>query len=402
MKTTFGVEYMHELLGVVNLKRYIAILLIAAGLVSLCACTSEEIETTRKEDAVATVSAVGDIYLSESMLADAKQPDGSYDFSTQLEPVIVPLSRADVTFGNFEGNFTGASYSAERASYPNELAAELSRVGFDLLQTANSFSIFNGVSGLEYTKEAIESQGMRALGTYVNEDDRRDHQVIIREVNGIRIAFVAFTKGVGNLTIPDNASCSVDLLYKDYTSDYSEINTEYITSVLSKAADEEPDVIIAALHWGSENNDQISQTQEEITELMLKNGVDVILGSHPHIVGPIERRSVTLENGLKKECVIAYSLGDFCIADAGQCNTSLILDLEFTRTGNQTVISHVGYTPISAIDRGEGYADRYRVVITQAEVEMYESNYFDHVSEALYEEMLTDLESIRKKLETEE
>ncbi len=384
------------------MKRYIAILLLAAGLLSLCACGSEETETTRKENAVATVSAVGDIYLTESMLADARQPDGSYDFSTQLEAVIVPLSQADVTIGNFEGNFTGASYSAEQASYPNELAAELSRVGFDLLQTANSFSIFNGVSGLKYTKETIENHGMRALGTYVDEEDRQKNQIVIREVNGIRFAFVAFTKGVGNLTIPENASCSVDLLYKDYTSDYSEINTEYITSVLSKAAEEEPDVIIAALHWGSENNDQISQTQEEIADLMLKNGVDVILGSHPHLVGQVERRSVTLEDGTKKECAIAYSLGDFCAADAGQCNTSLILNLEFTRTGNRTEISHIGYTPISAVDRGETYADRYSVVITEAEIEMYESNYFDRVSAELYEQMLTDLESVRKKLGLEE
>ena len=379
------------------MRRLTIVILIIA--MSLCACSTDVYEdSVRESRAVATLSAVGDIFLTDAMLADARQPDGSYRFASQFEDVIVPLSQADITFGNFEGNFTGNGFSAENGSYPEELAAELSRIGFDFLQTANSFSIFNGVSGLEHTKRTVENNAMTALGTYVDSNDKDANQVAFCEAGGIRFAFIALTKGVGNLTIPENADCSVDLLYKDYTSDYSEVNTEYIKALLEKAKEAEPDVIVAGLHWGSENNAQISQTQEEIADLLLKNGVDVILGSHSHLLGQIERRTVTMEDGKQKECLIAYSLGDFCAASEGECNTSVILTLRFERNGNMTTIADVNYVPVSAVDRGENYADRYCVMQTEAAIELYEGNYYDRISRELYDGMLSDIEKVREKL----
>jgi len=379
------------------LKRLSIMMIILAMI--LCACGTNEPQVNEyKKQGTATLSAVGDIFLTEAQLADARQPDGSYRFSSQFDDVIVPLSQADLTFGNFEGNFTGSNFSAEMGSYPDELAHELSRIGFDLLQTANSYSIYNGVSGLERTKQTVEAAGMSALGTYTDPEDRNETQVIIREVGGIRFAFVAFTKGVGNLTIPEDSPCSVDLLYKDYTSDYSEINTEYITRVLEEAKERDPDVIVAGLHWGSENNEQISQTQEEIADLLIRNGVDVILGSHSHLLSKVERRFVTLENGTQKECVIAYSLGDFSAAAKDECNSSAILTLRFEQEDGTTKIADVSYLPISAVDRGEGHADRFRVVQTEAEIELFEGNYYDHISQELYDEMLSDIEKVRQAI----
>ncbi len=399
MQTNFVVEYTHELLEAVILKRYLTIFTLLIFILSLSACSTEvETGTDPQDTATATLSAVGDIFLTDAMLADAKRPDGSYQFASQFEDVIVALSQADITIGNFEGNFTDSGFNASEGRYPAALAAELYNVGFDLLQTANSYSIFNGVSGLESTKRIIESYGMQTLGTYTSNKDRERNQIIVREVNGIRFAFVAFTKGVGNLAIPSESDCSVDLLYKDYNSDYSEINESYITQVLEKAKEASPDVIVAALHWGSEDQDGISETQEEISDLMAKNGVDVIIGSHSHRLGQIERRSVKLDNGEKRECVIAYSLGDFCAASEKECNTSIILNLEFTRTGSKTVVSNIGYTAVSAVDRGAQMADRYSVMITEAELDLYEGNYYDHVSTEVYEAMKVDLERIREKM----
>lgn len=400
MQANFVVEYTHELLEALILKRCFTLFLLLSFIFSLAACSAEEKSSNHTQDtATATISAVGDIFLTEAMLADARHPDGSYQFASQFEDVIVALSQADITIGNFEGNFTDSNYNAQEGRYPESLAAELYNVGFDLLQTANSYSIFNGISGLESTKRIIEANGMEALGTYTSPKDREKNQVIIREVNGIRFAFVAFTKGVGNLAIPSGSDCSVDLLYKDYTSDYSEINESYITQVLKKAKEASPDVIIAALHWGSEDHEEISETQEEIADLMAKNGVDVIIGSHSHKIGQVEHRSITLESGEKRQCVIAYSLGDFCAVGEKECNTSMILNLEFTRNGSKTVISDIGYTAVSAVDRGHMMADRYCVMITEAEIDLYEGNYYDHVSSEVYEAMKSDLERLKKKME---
>lgn len=385
------------------MKRFIALFLSLLWLMPMLGCSEEESTLEeRANHAVATVNAVGDIFLTDAMIADAKQADGSYDFSPQFENVIVELSKADLTVGNMEGNFIGSDFGRENGSYPNEFAQELHRIGFDLLQTANSYTIYNGLTGLESTKTVIEDNGMHALGAYTSAEDRKNHQVVIKDVSGIRFAFVAFTKGLGNLTMPADTECSVDLLYEDYTSDYSVVNHEAITALLEQAKEKKPDVIIAALHWGSENQAEISDTQREIADLMLENGVDVILGSHSHLVSQIEQRSVTRKDGSQKDCVIAYGLGDFCVAEPELCNTSIILNLEFTRDGENTTVSKVSYTPVSTVDRGEESADRYCVMVTQAEIELYEGNYYDRVSDSMYEAMLSDLEAIRKKLGLED
>lgn len=384
------------------LKRIFAVFLLL--IFFLVSCSSEKAETTQASvgGGRATLAAVGDIFLTDDMLKDAKQANGTYDFSAQFSDLTLPLSEADLAIGNFEGNFIGSDYGNANGSYPDALANTLRAIGFDLLQTANSYTIFNGLSGLERTKAVIEEAGMTALGSYVSAKDKAANQVVIREVNGIRFAFIAFTKGLSGLSMPTDTDCSVDLLYRDYTSDYSKVDTDYLTQVVEAARAENPDVIVAALHWGSENISEISSTQEEIASLLLKKGVDVILGSHSHLVGQIEQRTVTTDRGETKNCVIAYSLGDFCAVSEGECNTSLYLRLEFTRNGDgRTEITDVTYAPISAVDRGEGFSGRYCVLRSETAIDLYEGNYYDRIPESAYEAILSGVEGLRKKLEPE-
>lgn len=384
------------------MKRIFAVFLLL--IFFLVSCSADVAETTQTNigSGRATLAAVGDIFLTDDMLKDAKQADGSYDFSAQFSALTLPLSEAELTIGNFEGNFIGSDYGNANGSYPDELADTLYSIGFDLLQTANSYTIFNGLNGLERTKTVIEEAGMSALGSYVSAKDKSANQVVIREVNGIRFAFIAFTKGLGGLAMPTDTDCSVDLLYRDYTSDYSEINTDYLTQVVEAARAKNPDIIVAALHWGSENIGEISATQEEIASLLLKKGVDVILGSHSHLLGQIEQRTVTTDGGETKNCVIAYSLGDFCAVSEGECNTSLYLRIEFLRGENgRTAIANVSYVPISALDRGENHLNRYCILSSQTAIDLYESNYYDRISETAYGIIVSDVEALKKKLEPE-
>ncbi len=384
------------------LKRIFAVFLLL--IFFLVSCSADVVETTQTDvgSGRATLAAVGDIFLTDDMLKDARQADGSYDFSPQFSALTLPLSEADLTIGNFEGNFIGSDYGNANGSYPDELADTLYDIGFDLLQTANSYTIFNGLNGLERTKAVIEEAGMSALGSYVGTKDKSANQVVIREVNGIRFAFIAFTKGLGGLAMPTDTDCSVDLLYRDYTSDYSEIDTDYLTQVVEAARAKKPDIIVAALHWGSENIGEISTTQEEIASLLLKKGVDVILGSHSHLLGQIEQRTVTTDNGETKNCLIAYSLGDFCAVSEGECNTSVYLRIEFLRGENgRTDIVDFDYVPISAIDRGEDFSNRYCVLCSETAIELYESNYYDRISEAAYGIIVSDVEAIKKMHESE-
>lgn len=377
-------------------KPVFRVLALILSLVCLTACSSREDTRPKEGVSTATLRAVGDIFLSPEMLDDAKTTGGRYDFRKTFEQVFPVLSDADITMGNFEGTFAGGG----DGSYPDALAETLAASGIDILQTANSYSVYNGLSGLQRTRDVILQNGITPLGTYSSADEREDNPVHIREINGIRFAFVAFTKGFQGMGLPAGSEHCVNLLYSDYTTDYEKINRTEILSLLEAAQDADPDFIIASLHWGSENIGGISATQKKITDLLLQNGVDVILGSHSHRLEQIETREVVMEDETVKTCVIAYNLGDFCVTQEGKHKTSIVLDLEFTRnhaTG-EGEITGVSYVPVSTVDNSELYTNRFAVVPTDEAIRLYEGNYYLRVSEAAYTAMVKDRETLEKTL----
>lgn len=379
----------------------LAVLLI---LLLLCACGTQQeaAESTQGPvgDSVITVNAVGDIYLTDEMLSDAIKPDGTYDFMSQFSDVYACLSKADLTIGNFEGTFAGEPYGPAEGSYPDELAAALNDAGFDLLQTANSYSVYNGLAGLQRTKRVIENNGMQTMGTYSSRQDKQDNQVACLELDGIRVAVIAMTKGLGGMSLPADDRYCVDLLYSDYDTDYEQIDEEGILSVIQGAEALEPDIIIASLHWGSENVSEISSSQEKIADLMFHNGVDVILGAHSHLVGEVESRTVRLDDGTRKNVLIAYSLGDFCRVGRGETNLSPILNMEFTKNGStgQTTLTTYSVSSVVSMDRGSGEIDRYAVMDADSLITLYEANYYDRISKDLYNSLLSKRERLLSKM----
>lgn len=351
-----------------------------------CASSDPAPSETTAEPAVATVCAVGDIRMSDALLESARRSDGSYDFTPLLADATSLIGGADLAIGNLETNFYAEPYGD--GSAPEALAEALSAIGFDFLQTANSYTIQNGLSGLERTRSTIEQYGMTALGSYLSREDRAENLVQLREVNGIRIAFIAFTKGMNGMSLPSGAEYCTNLLYRDYNTNYSKVDEDGILEVIQAAQAQSPDVIIAALHWGGENVTEISETQEEIAGLMFRNGVDVILGSHSHQVGVVEQRSILTASGAQKSVVLAYGLGDFCAAAEGETTAALALTLEFTRTGDSTAITGVRYDTLATVDQGADAANRYVVLNAGAAIELYENNYYKRVSETLYESLL--------------
>lgn len=329
--------------------------------------SDQDTVTPPSETSTATLSAVGDIMIYDTQLEDAKETDGTYNFLPSLAPVSTLLTASDVTVGNFEATFAGAPYSGYPAfSAPEALATTLAGLGFDILQTANTYSIQNGLSGLTGTINTIRNEGMSSLGTYLSADDKAQNQVVVKEVNGIKLAFVGFTKGVNNMTLPEGSDYCVDLLYTDYYTTYNTINRTGIQAALAAAKATEPDAIIAMVHWGSEYESVASASQEDVADLLFEGGVDVILGSHSHIVGPMEKRTVTVD-GEEKEVFVAYSLGNFLSAmerdNQPQVKESVILNLEFTKdigTG-KTTISNIDYVPLFIFDNGEDAVNRYEV-----------------------------------------
>jgi poly-gamma-glutamate synthesis protein (capsule biosynthesis protein) len=341
------------------------------------------------EDTVIHFVAGGDINVTDKVVQSGVSGSG-YDFESVFLDVMPLLSGADLTVLNLEGNLYGDSFGGKTSSAPQELAQALRNAGVDIVQTANSKSIANGTLGLAATLDGIRQAGMQPVGTYASEEEFKRYQgFLIREVNGIRIAITAFTKGMDGKGMP--SGCYINLLYEDFNSAYQKVDEDGIRSVLKDIAAEKPDITIALLHWGSEFNDQISKTQKKICAIMAEEGVDAIIGTHPHYVQSI---GFDPETGM----LIAYSLGDLLgDGEKKDTNYSVILDLEITKDGKtgKVSISNFAYTPVYRYQDAEGDVRLLRIREAMA---AYENLCIDAVSTEVYESMKTALARIESRV----
>ena len=340
------------------------------------------------------IKAAGDLNVTNTVI-NAGVAVGGYNYTRAFMDVASTLSDADLTVLNLEGNICGEPYGSDTTSAPRELMDGLRNAGVDLIQMANSCTINNGLIGLTSTLQSIRAAGLEPVGAFASESEfQQSKGYTITEAQGVKVAFVAFTKGLGGRGLPAGNDNLVNILYEDYASTYDKIDRTRITSVLKAVEAEKPDITIALLHWGSEYNDDISDTQKSIVNLMKKQGVDVIIGTHPHTVQAIEYDALA-------GTLVAYSLGDFFgDASRGGTNYSIILDLEITKDSSTgtTKVTNYSYTPIYTVSEAES-ADGYRrVVRIDKTVEAWEENYLDKVSQSAKESMVYALERIEARI----
>ena len=340
------------------------------------------------------IKAAGDLNVTNTVI-NAGVAVGGYNYTRAFMDVASTLSDADLTVLNLEGNICGEPYGSDTTSAPRELLDGLRNAGVDLIQRANSCTINNGLIGLTSTLQTIRAAGLEPVGAFASESEfQQSKGYTITEAQGVKVAFVAFTKGLGGRGLPAGNDNLVNILYEDYASTYDKIDRTRITSVLKAVEAEKPDITIALLHWGSEYNDDISDTQKSIVNLMKKQGVDVIIGTHPHTVQAIEYDELA-------GTLVAYSLGDFFgDASRGGTNYSIILDLEITKDSSTgtTKVTNYSYTPIYTVSEAES-ADGYRrVVRIDKTVEAWEENYLDKVSQSAKESMVYALERIEARI----
>ena len=340
------------------------------------------------------IKAAGDLNVTNTVI-NAGVAVGGYNYTRAFMDVASTLSDADLTVLNLEGNICGEPYGSDTTSAPRELLDGLRNAGVDLIQMANSCTINNGLIGLTSTLQSIRAAGLEPVGAFASESEfQQSKGYTITEAQGVKVAFVAFTKGLGGRGLPAGNDNLVNILYEDYASTYDKIDRNRITSVLKAVEAEKPDITIALLHWGSEYNDDISDTQKSIVNLMKKQGVDVIIGTHPHTVQAIEYDELA-------GTLVAYSLGDFFgDASRGGTNYSIILDLEITKDSSTgtTKVTNYSYTPIYTVSEAES-ADGYRrVVRIDKTVEAWEENYLDKVSQSAKESMVYALDRIEARI----
>ena len=339
------------------------------------------------------VAAAGDLNITDKVVWSG-QISGDFNYTTAFMDVAPILSEADLSILNFEGNVCGAPYGTETGSAPQQLLEALKNAGVDVLQMANSCSIKNGLMGLTSTLSNIRAAGLEPVGAFSSADEfRKTKGYTICQVGDVKIALVAFTKGVGSLGLPVGSEDCVNILYEDYYTTYQTINKKAIRNILRAAEAEKPDLTIALLHWGSEYNEEISKSQQEVAKLMIAEGVDAIIGSHPHLVHQIDFDE-------EKGTIVAYSLGDFFgDGERGGTNYAIILDLEITKDYDTgvTKVTDYSYVPIYTLAENQCDGQR-RVIRIENAMSAYELNFVDKITDSCYENMQFAMDRILNRV----
>lgn len=343
-----------------------------------------------KEDINIKMTVIGDIMCHNSQYKDAYN-GSTYDFSYVFEDIKNYISSADIAVGNLETTFAGKErgYSNyPRFNSPEQLAYNLKDMGIDVLCTANNHSMDTNYSGVVSTLDFLDDAGISHMGTSRTAEEQ--NQILVKDVNGIKIAFLAFTYGTNGIPVPSANSYCVNLIDKDL-----------ILKQLELAKAQEPDLICVNMHWGLEYQNVQNSDQEDWADFLFENGVDVILGSHPHVLQPMEKRTVTLEDGTTKDCFVIYSLGNFISGQTKKnTRTSIILNINFTKDGEtgKTTIGDVSYVPIYMYKSSSGSNKRYKLLDITSSIAEYENGSDTSIGQSTYSTLKSELTRVNNMM----
>jgi poly-gamma-glutamate synthesis protein (capsule biosynthesis protein) len=274
---------------------------------------------------------IGDIMVHGQQLAAAHN-EGKWDFEPQLKTV-KPLFKGGLAVGNLETVFGGnkRNFTGFPAfNTPDGLAPALAELGLDMVMLANNHILDQGLKSAVRSTKILDEAGI--FWTGLSPPNDRDKPLIIK-FGKLTVAFVNFTYGSNSARKPGKADELV----------LNVISEQAIISSLKRAAKHKPDVTVAYFHWGSEYQFAPTKTQKRIADLCLENGVDLVIGSHPHVIQPIEIRNLP-----QKPAVVAYSLGNFISFQRKRPRErSLVLAVDFIKTKEgKAAISRVSAAPI--------------------------------------------------------
>lgn len=261
----------------------------------------QETEVTEETFTDIRISAVGDVmgHLSQIIAAHDSETD-TYDFNSVFEDVKPFIEEADLALANLETTLAGPS--REYSGYPtfnapDELADALKYAGFDTIVTTNNHSLDTREEGLRRTAQVIKDKELDVLGTYESAPEP-DERFLIKDIEGIKVAILAYTEHLNGM----EAQYSDDALH----SMVNMIDEDQMITDIENAKAHDPDIIVAYMHWGAEYTRDPNEVQTANTEILAREGVDIIFGGHPHVIHEAEFIEVD-----GNEAFVAYSLGNF-------------------------------------------------------------------------------------------
>ncbi len=326
---------------------------------------NEEVETYE-----ASVFAVGDVMVhSPQLKAQYDSSTGTYNFDNNFKHVKKYIEKADYSLANLEttlaGNDVYAYSSYPLFNSPDELADALKNAGFDLISTINNHSFDKGDLGVERTLSTLKEKGFDTVGTRENIDD---DEYIIKDINNIKVGITSYSYG----DIKNNNKYLNGILVSEKSKDKmnvfdsSNVDAAYktISTTVNKMKD--TDIQIAILHWGIEYTRSEISFQDQLAQKLCDAGVDIIIGSHPHVVEPV--KTIKSTDG-KNECVVIYSLGNYIsnqrresVGAYSEDGLMVNIDISKKSNENKAKVEKVTCIPTWVNKYSNGYKDVYEII----------------------------------------
>ena len=311
-----------------------------------------------EEETSARIMANGDLLYHDIIYISAKKSDGTYDFHENFEYVKPWLKQADLVIGDFEGTVNKDHYLAGYPLFnaPGEVMDAIKDAGYQVLDLAHNHILDSQIEGVVSTADAIEKAGMTPIGVYTHEP-RDKAPIVIKEVNGIKVALLAYSYGFNGI--------EQSISQEDYNRYLSDLDEDKMKAEIERA-EKEADITIIMPQMGVEYQIEPTEEQKKLYHKMIDWGADIIFGGHPHVVEPAE----TVEkNGDKK--LIIYSMGNFIsnqrietmqdVENAKWTERGVLMDVTIKKKSGKTTIETAQAHPswVSRTPKGgyspEGY-----------------------------------------------
>ncbi len=230
-----------------------------------------------------------------------------------------------------------------------------------MLTHANNHSLDYSKLGIEKTHEALERYGMPHTGT-ARTPEEREEVLVVEPVPGIRVAVLAYTASTNWIPLPEPWSVNL-------------VDDEQMPADIRRARSrEDVDLVAVALHFGEEYAREPSEEQRYYVDVALQAGADIVLGSHPHVIQPIEVRQVRDEFGRDLPRAVIYSLGNFISNQEGLYREAgLMLLIDVAKEDGVTRIEQVSFVPTWVHGYRVDGQQKYRVVAVEQALRDYEA-----------------------------
>ncbi len=260
-------------------------------------------ETPKPYIKTARLVAVGDVMMHQPQITNAfNAKTKTYDMTSYFSEVRNILTQGDWVVANLETTLAGADaggYSGyPQFNSPVELADALKYAGFNVITTANNHSLDRRELGVIRTLKHLRERGFETTGTADSLENANSKLILTKQ--DIKMGFLAYTYGTNGIPIPAN---------KDYLVNLIDINR--MIADIKQIRKLGADLVVVSMHYGNEYQRMPSEQQIEWSTALIKAGADIILGSHPHVVQPMQWVEVKQSDGSVHKGLILYSMGNF-------------------------------------------------------------------------------------------